>query len=59
MTSLNGIATAFELLSMGRPYASPGNWPDADMLPFGALAPHPGWGEPRQSRLTPDEERHP
>jgi hypothetical protein len=27
------------------------------MLPFGSLTPHPGWGEPRQSRLTPDEER--
>jgi hypothetical protein len=27
------------------------------MLPFGVLEPHPGWGEPRKSRLTPDEER--
>jgi hypothetical protein len=27
------------------------------MLPFGELKPHPGWGEPRQSRLTPDEAR--
>jgi hypothetical protein len=27
------------------------------MLPFGSLTPHPGWGEPRQSRLTPDETR--
>jgi hypothetical protein len=27
------------------------------MLPFGYLGPHPGWGEPRQSRLTPDEEK--
>ena len=35
----------------------PGSWPDDDMLPFGYLGPHPGWGEARQSRLTPDEER--
>jgi hypothetical protein len=27
------------------------------MLPFGYLGPHPGWGDARQSRLTPDEER--
>jgi alpha-galactosidase len=27
------------------------------MLPFGYLGPHPGWGAPRQSRLTPDEEK--
>jgi len=35
----------------------PGNWPDADMLPEGSLTPHPGLGEPRQSRLTQDEQR--
>ena len=27
------------------------------MLPFGSLTPYPGWGEPRQSRLTQNEER--
>jgi hypothetical protein len=27
------------------------------MLPFGWLGPHPGWGEARQSRETPDEEK--
>jgi hypothetical protein len=27
------------------------------MLPWGSLTPHPGWGEPRQSRETKDEER--
>jgi alpha-galactosidase len=27
------------------------------MLPFGMLAPHPGWGKPRHSRLTLEEER--
>jgi hypothetical protein len=35
----------------------PDNFADQDMLPFGWLGPHPGWGEARQSRLTPDEER--
>ena len=27
------------------------------MLPWGWLGPHPGWGEPRQSRLTHDEQQ--
>ncbi|MDE2182396.1 MAG: glycoside hydrolase family 27 protein [Alphaproteobacteria bacterium] len=53
----NGVRTAFDMLAQWHTYAKPGNWPDADMLPFGSLTPHPGWGEPRQSRLTPDEER--
>ena len=53
----NGVLTAFDNLANWHAYAKPGNWPDADMLPFGSLTPHPGWGEPRQSRLTPDEER--
>lgn len=35
----------------------PGQWPDADMLPFGELRPSPGWGKPRHTRLTPDEEK--
>jgi hypothetical protein len=35
----------------------PGQWPDADMLPLGELRPSPGWGEPRHTRLTPDEQR--
>lgn len=37
--------------------SGPGHWPDADMLPLGTLRPSPGWGEPRESRLTPDEQR--
>jgi hypothetical protein len=53
----NGVIAAFDNLAKWASYAKPGNWPDADMLPFGSLAPHPGWGEPRQSRLTRDEER--
>ncbi len=27
------------------------------MLPIGSLTPHPGWGDPRASRLTPEEAR--
>ena len=53
----NGALTGFQKLAEWHSYANPGNWPDADMLPFGSLTPHPGWGEPRQSRLTPDETR--
>lgn len=34
-----------------------GAWPDADMLPLGYLGPGPGWGKPRQTRLTSDEQR--
>jgi len=37
--------------------AQPGGWPDADMLPLGYLGPAPGWGKPRQTRLSHDEER--
>lgn len=39
------------------PRVSPGNWPDADMLPLGRLGPSPGSGEPRDTRLTKDEQR--
>lgn len=37
--------------------AQPGRWPDADMLPLGYLGPAPGWGQPRRSRLSHDEQR--
>ena len=47
----------FQLLSQWERYAGPGHWPDADMLPFGWLGPHPGWQQARQSRLTADEMR--
>ena len=47
----------FDRLAKWYPYTGPGNWPDADMLPEGWLGPNPGWGEARQSRLTPDEQR--
>jgi alpha-galactosidase len=53
----NGVSTAFDYLAHWSPYAKPGNWPDADMLPIGSLMPNPGWGDPRDSRLTHDEQR--
>jgi len=53
----SGILEAFDKLAKWFPYTHEGNWPDADMLPWGSLTPHPGWGEPRQSRITQDEQR--
>jgi hypothetical protein len=52
-----GLAGEFDRIAKWAPYVKPGNWPDADMLPWGSLTPHPGWGEPRQSRLTQEEEK--
>lgn len=52
-----GLQGDFDMLADWAPYAKPGNWPDADMLPDGWLGPHPGWGEARESRLTHDEQR--
>ncbi len=37
--------------------AEPGHWPDADMLPIGSLRPAAGWGEPRDTHLSRDEQR--
>jgi len=47
----------FATAAVWAPYAGPGHWPDADMLPMGYLGPHPGWGEARESRLTHEEQR--
>jgi hypothetical protein len=52
-----GVRDIFDRLHDWVGQAGGGHWPDADMLPFGMLVPHPGWGKPRQSRLTLDEER--
>jgi alpha-galactosidase len=52
-----GLAEAFDRIALWNKYARPGNWPDPDMLPEGSLRPHPGWGDPRHSRYTPDEQR--
>jgi alpha-galactosidase len=52
-----GLSEEFDRIAAWAPYVKPGSWPDPDMLPEGALSPHPGWGEPRQSRYTQDEQR--
>ena len=52
-----GTLQAFSRLVQWRGYVQPGHWPDEDMLPIGSLTPHPGWGDPRESRLTHDEQR--
>jgi hypothetical protein len=52
-----GVKDEFDRLASWAPYVKPGAWPDADMLPDGSLTPHPGLDEPRQSRLTQDEQR--
>jgi hypothetical protein len=52
-----GVREAFDLFAQWAPYVKPGNWVDGDLLPVGWLGPHPGWGEPRQSRETADELR--
>jgi len=52
-----GVKDQFARLAAWAPYAKPGNWPDADMLPIGELRPEPGWGNARASHLTPDEQR--
>jgi len=49
------LKNQFALLAKWNPFAGPGHWPDADMLPVGYLGPTPGWEQPRQSRLTRDE----
>ncbi|MEA3178070.1 MAG: alpha-galactosidase [Gammaproteobacteria bacterium] len=53
----NGVVSAFDNLAKWVPFARPGNWPDADMLPWGSLTPSPGWESARESRLTHDEQQ--
>jgi len=52
-----GVNNQFERLAAWAIHARPGNWPDADMLAIGELRPAPGWGEPRTTRLTKEEQR--
>lgn len=51
------VTRQFGKLALWSPHVETGHWPDADMLPFGYLGPKTGWGNPRRSRLTPDEVR--
>jgi alpha-galactosidase len=53
-----GIKNQFENAARWAEYTKPGNWPDADMLPFGELRPYPDVGPgPRHTRLTPAEQQ--
>jgi alpha-galactosidase len=52
-----GVKNLISLTAKWAGVARPGHWPDADMLPIGSLRPAAGWGEPRDTRLTRDEQR--
>jgi alpha-galactosidase len=52
-----GPRNQFERAAKWAAHSGNGHWPDADMLPLGSLRPTPGWGDPRESRLTADEQR--
>jgi hypothetical protein len=52
-----GIGDQFANAAKWAAVTGPGHWPDADMLPLGYLGPAPGWGKPRNTRLTHDEQR--
>jgi hypothetical protein len=52
-----GLGDQFAYIAKWAGRGEPGHWPDADMLPFGYLGPHPGWGKARMTRLSHDEQR--
>jgi alpha-galactosidase len=52
-----GLGDQFPRVAKWSPLAQPGHWPDSDMLPLGDLKPAPGWGEPRKTHFTHDEQR--
>ena len=52
-----GLGDQFSRVAKWAAYSEPGHWPDADMLPLGYLGPAPGWGKPRWTRFTHDEQR--
>ena len=52
-----GLGNQFPRAAKWAALSQPGHWPDADMLPLGHLGPAPGWGDPRDTRLTHDEQR--
>jgi len=53
----SGVRNQFARAAKWAPFSGPGHWPDADMLPIGRLEPAAGWGKPRATRLTRDEQR--
>jgi alpha-galactosidase len=52
-----GVKNQFARAALWAGVAKSGHWPDADMLPIGSLRPAAGWGEPRESRLSHEEQR--
>jgi alpha-galactosidase len=52
-----GLGDQFPNVAKWAGLSQPGHWPDADMLPLGRLGPAPGWGQPRDTRLSHDEQR--
>jgi|HubBroStandDraft_1064217.scaffolds.fasta_scaffold02114_4 alpha-galactosidase len=52
-----GLGDQFAYVTAWSGKGEPGHWPDADMLPLGRLGPAPGWGQPRDTRLSHDEQR--
>lgn len=51
------LFTQFDRAATWAPLVQIGHWPDADMLPIGYIGPRPGYGKPRNSQLTHDEQR--
>ena len=39
------VKDEFDRIAQWNAHVKPGNWPDADMLPWGYLGPHPGTGQ--------------
>jgi len=52
-----GVKNQFARAAQWAGVAKPGHWPDADMLPIGSLRPAAGWGEPRDTRLSREEQQ--
>ncbi|WP_228373033.1 glycoside hydrolase family 27 protein [Demequina maris] len=51
------VHAQFARLARWAPFQQPGGWADADMLPFGRIGIRAERGEPRDCRLTLDEQR--
>lgn len=51
------VLVQFDRLATWAPHQRPGGWADADMLPLGRIGIRAERGEPRDSRLTRDEQR--
>ncbi|HET8655091.1 MAG TPA: glycoside hydrolase family 27 protein [Longimicrobiaceae bacterium] len=51
------LVEQFARLDKWTPFRGPGHWPDADMLPLGAIRQVPGYRGGPWTRFTPDEQR--